>query len=335
MSCRPGARPTIVGVARRTPPSPRTVLPATFRRITLGVLVTQALIVLTGAAVRLTGSGLGCSNWPNCTEERLVAPAEYNAVIEFVNRLVSFPVLVAVLLAVWASFRRVPPRRELQVLPLAILVGVVVQIFVGAVVVWLHLLPSTVVVHFLVSMVLIGLSVVLHHRADPALDRTDPAPSRAADRGGRTGALVTAVLVAAGAVLVTGTVVTGSGPHGGDDAAERLGFFLPTVARIHSSTVWAFLALLVVTLVLLRRDGAPRQVLDAGTVVLVAALAQGAVGYLQWWNGVPELLVFLHIIGSMAVWGATTWLWLEHHRPRGADHRSGVAASPVPAGGAR
>lgn len=305
--------------------------PATFRRITLAVLVTQVLIVLTGAAVRLTGSGLGCSNWPNCTEERLVAPMEYNAVIEFVNRLVSFPVVAAVGLALWAARRRTPRRRELEVLPLLLLVGVVVQVLLGAVVVWLELLPSTVILHFLLSMALIGASVVLHHRADPAFDEQGAGSAAAPARSG----LVTALLVGATAVLVTGTVVTGSGPHGGDEEAERLGFFLPTVARVHSSTVWAFLALLVVTLVLLRRDGSPRRVLDAGTVVLVVCLAQGAIGYLQWWNGVPEALVFLHIIGAMALWGTTIRMWLEHRRPLSAAAATGAPDRPVTTGGSR
>jgi heme a synthase len=315
------------------------VSPAAFRRITLAVLATQVLIVLTGAAVRLTGSGLGCSNWPNCTDERLVAPAEYNAVIEFVNRLVSFPVLVAVLLAVWAARRRDPQRRELVILPIALLVGVVIQILLGAVVVRMELLPSTVIVHFLVSMVLIGLAVTLHHRADPSFDHAIPALPGAAARGASPARVLTwALVVGAAAVLVTGTVVTGSGPHGGDDAAERLDFFLPTVARVHSLTVWGFLALLVVTLLVVRADGAPRHVLRAGSVVLATSLAQGAVGYLQYWNGVPEGLVFLHIIGAMAVWGTTLWFCLEERRleatrPGPSARRAG--APTVTAGGVR
>ncbi|WP_195210399.1 COX15/CtaA family protein [Actinomarinicola tropica] len=320
-------------MARRTSPAERTVSPATFRRITLAVLVTQVVIVLTGAAVRLTGSGLGCSNWPNCTEERLVAPMEYNALIEFVNRLVSFPVLAAVLVALWAARRRTPYRSDLFTLSAVILGGVVAQVLIGAVVVWLHLLPSTVIVHFLISMVLIGTSVALHHRARADLDADGrPGGGRRAWVASRSHGLANLLVVGAGAVLVTGTLVTGSGPHGGDEEAERLGLFLPTITRVHAVTVWIFLAVLVVTLLVLRREGAPRTVLQAGTTILAVGVAQGSIGYLQYWNGVPELLVFLHIIGAMAVWGTAVWFRLEH----AASARAGVDAGPVPvpAGGA-
>ena len=312
--------------------------PATFRRITLTVLVTQVLIVLTGAAVRLTGSGLGCSNWPNCTEERLVAPTEYHALIEFVNRLVSFPVLAAVLVALWAARRRDPYRRELVVITGVILGGVVAQVLVGAVVVWLHLLPSTVIVHFLVSMGLLLASVALHHRAGLYLPGAAGASSSASGPGAWPADLSTpfAHLLVLGAtvVLVTGTVVTGSGPHGGDENAERLGFFLPTATRTHSVAVWVFLAVLVATLLVLRSERAPRPLLSAGTMILGVSLAQGAIGYLQYWNGVPELLVFLHIIGAMAVWGTTVWFWLEHRRLAGVGPAvADVASRPEPARG--
>jgi heme A synthase len=154
-------------VARTSSPAERspsrTFSPAGFRRVTLAVLVTQVIIVLTGAAVRLTGSGLGCSDWPNCEQDQLVPATDYNAVIEFVNRLMSFPVLAAVVLAVWAAGRRVPFRSELRTLSWAILGGVVVQVLLGAVVVRLELLPSTVIVHFLISMVI---HAVYHERPD-------------------------------------------------------------------------------------------------------------------------------------------------------------------------
>ncbi|HEY5859547.1 MAG TPA: COX15/CtaA family protein [Actinomycetota bacterium] len=289
----------------------RTVSPAGFRRITLAVLVTQVIIVLTGAAVRLTGSGLGCSDWPNCEEDRFVPATDFNAVIEFVNRLMSFPVLVAVVLAVWAAGRRVPFRSDLRTLSWAILGGVVVQVLLGAVVVRLELLPSTVIVHFLISMGLIALAVVLHHRAGSDL------PRHATPGGWRptasTSLMIPLALMSA-AVLAAGTVVTAAGPHGGDENADRLPVFLPTATRVHSLAAWAFLALLVVVLVLLRRERAPQVVHRCGTIVLVTCLIQGGIGYLQYWNGVPAGLVFLHVAGAMAVWGTTLWFVLEHRR---------------------
>ena len=305
--------------------------PSTYRRITLSVLVTQIVIVLTGAAVRLTGSGLGCSDWPRCEEDRFVPSTEYNAVIEFVNRTVSLPVLVAVVLAVWGASRRRPVRPELRTLSLVILAGVLAQVLIGAVVVRLELLPSTVILHFLISMGLLFASVLLHHRAGVDRERgAEPVP------GGSRSAPLTGLLVAAASVvLVTGTVVTGAGPHGGDEHAERLDVFLPTAARIHSLTVWAFLAVLVVTLLALRSEGAPARLLSTGSLVLAVSVAQGAIGYLQYWNGVPAWLVFLHIVGAMAVWGTTVWFWLEHrrlHRPQPLGAPPGTT-DPVHAGG--
>jgi cytochrome c oxidase assembly protein subunit 15 len=302
-------------VARTSSPAERspsrTFSPAGFRRVTLAVLVTQVIIVLTGAAVRLTGSGLGCSDWPNCEQDQLVPATDYNAVIEFVNRLMSFPVLAAVVLAVWAAGRRVPFRSELRTLSWAILGGVVVQVLLGAVVVRLELLPSTVIVHFLISMGLIALSVVLHHRAGTDLPRRgDPVGWRHT----ASSPLMIPLAVLSAAVLVAGTVVTAAGPHGGDETAERLPVFLPTATQVHSLTAWAFLALLIVILVLMRRERAPQVLHRCGTIVLVACLVQGAIGYLQYWNGVPAGLVFLHVAGAMAVWGTTLWLVLEHRR---------------------
>lgn len=318
------ARPT--SPAESTPS--RTVTPVTYRRITLAVLVTQALIVMSGAAVRLTGSGLGCSDWPRCEQDRFVPATDYNAVIEFANRVVSLPVLVAVLLAIWGASRRRPYRPELRSLSWALLGGVVVQILLGAVVVRLDLLPSTVIFHFLISMVLIALAVALHHAAGrdlPGQVGTDgPSVDAAADRPwwpGLSNTLIAPLGVLAATVLVAGTVVTASGPHGGDETAERLPVFLPTATRVHSLAAWAFLAVLVIVVVSHRRERAPESVQRAGSVLLAACLVQGGIGYVQYWNGVPAGLVFLHVVGSMAVWGTTVWLVLEHRRraaPAGA-----------------
>lgn len=299
---------------------PRTVSPSAFRRITLGVLVTQVLIVMSGAAVRLTGSGLGCSDWPNCEQDRFVPAADYNALIEFANRVVSLPVVIAVVLAIWASTRREPFRPLLARLSWTILAGVIVQILLGAVVVRLELIPSTVIPHFLLSMVLIALSVALHHEA--AADLPDPDRAQPRWEGGASRRMVLPLGILGAAVLVAGTIVTAAGPHGGDEDAERLPLFLPSAVRAHAVLAWVFLALLVAVLVSLRRERAPRSLLSAGSLVLVSCVAQGLVGYVQYAQGVPAGLVFLHVVGSMAVWGTTVHLILEHRRL--------TAAPPVP-----
>jgi heme a synthase len=273
-----------------------------FRQFTRAALAAQVLIVLTGAAVRLTGSGLGCSDWPTCEQNRLVAPLELNPMIEFVNRLVSFVVVATVVLVIWGALRRVPYRRDLVHLGVWIAAITGVQIVLGGITVRTHLWPPVVMAHFLLSMLLIWFAVVLHHRAS----RTHMASTT-----GRS-PLLTSVVVAASAVLVSGTVVTGSGPHGGDETVDRLGFYVPTVTRIHTATVFAFLALLLVVLVRTHRGPASPHLVRAGTIALAAALGQGAIGYYQYFTGVPALAVFLHVLGSMAVWGTTTWFVLEH-----------------------
>ncbi len=321
--------------------------PKGFERIALGVLVTQVLIVLTGAAVRLTGSGLGCSDWPRCESDSFVPPTHYHAIIEFINRMVSLPVLVAVLLAIWAARKRLPYRGELLTLSYAILAGVIAQILVGALVIRFDLLPSTVIVHFLISVILLFFAVVLYHQARMSTelftDASEPVAAPGATQSPRSQHLpslastnqqssasrywVSMLAITSLAVMVVGTLVTGSGPHGGDENAARLGLFLPSITRWHSVTAWVFLAVLVITAIYLRKENAPQRLLTQVSVILILALAQGAVGYLQYWNGVPAGLVFLHIVGAISVWVASIWLWLEYNHTTSTPARQEAVAT--------
>ena len=310
-------------MARDQHSAPRQVTPARFATFTRAALAAQVLIVMSGAAVRLTGSGLGCSDWPRCEQDRFVAPLELHPMIEFVNRLVSFVVVATVLLVIWGALRRIPYRRDLLDLGWWIAAITGVQIVLGGITVRVHLWPPVVMAHFLLSMVLIAVAVTLHHRASHAVTLTTAAP-RPQPRRGR--GLTTSLIVAGSTVLVTGTIVTGSGPHGGDEEVERLGFYVPTVTRVHTATVFVFLALLVVALLTLRRDPGSARVMRAGTVTLAATVAQGAIGYYQYFNGVPALAVFLHVVGSMAVWGTALWFVLEHRA--GSDASSAWAPRP-------
>ncbi|MGY6499999.1 MAG: COX15/CtaA family protein [Acidimicrobiales bacterium] len=320
-------------MARTRSSTPRTVSPATFARITRAALAAQVLIVCSGVAVRLTGSGLGCSDWPRCESDRFVAPLEFHPMIEFVNRMVSFVVAATVILAVWGALRRIPYRRHLLDWTLGIAAISVVQVVIGAITVRTHLSPPVVMTHFLLSMLLIWMAVRLHHAAtvgDGEVARTRP-PAAAVDP--TMARLTTALLAAGWAVLVTGTVVTGSGPHGGDENVERLGFYVPTVTRYHTGAVALFLTLLVVILLLVRARPAPASVIRTGTTVLTVTVAQGAIGYYQYFNGVPELVVFLHILGSMAVWGTATWFVAEQ-RHRAGESVPDPRGIPTPVGGA-
>jgi cytochrome c oxidase assembly protein subunit 15 len=280
--------------------------PRAYQRVTLFALVALAVIIVTGAAVRLTGSGLGCSDWPTCENDKLVAPLEYHAMVEFVNRLFTGLVSVAVILAVLGSLVRVPRRRDLTWWSLGLVAGVVAQIVLGGVVVLLHLSPVSVIGHFLVSIALVWNAVVLHERAghsdEPGTLVTSP---RLRDLG--------RVLVAlAGIALFTGTLVTATGPHGGDERAERLMLFdISEIARVHGSTVIAFLCIALATLWMAHRTGSSLQTERRAWFLVGAILVQAAIGYTQYFNGVPPWLVGLHVAGAVVVWIATLRLYLS------------------------
>jgi cytochrome c oxidase assembly protein subunit 15 len=274
--------------------------PDAYRRVTLLALLSLAAIVVTGAAVRLTGSGLGCSDWPTCEQGQL-APAEMSdapAMIEFVNRTITGLVSVAAAVAVLGSLVRVPRRRDLTLLSWGLVGGVVAQILIGAMVVLLHLSPKTVIAHFLVSMVIVANAVVLHHRAgrpDGTAELVVP---------GRMASLGRALVAAAAVVVVTGTVVTANGPHAGDEQAERWTLGIEAAARVHGVAVVVFLAVVLVALRWTRAASAPAPVQRAASVLLAVVVAQAGVGYAQYFTGVPALLVGIHVVGALAVWVA-------------------------------
>jgi heme a synthase len=288
------------------------VTPDRFRRVTSIALVALAFIIVTGGAVRLTGSGLGCSDWPGCEDDEFIAPLELNPMVEQVNRFVTGAVSAAVIVAVLGSIWRVPRRRDLVWLSVGLVGGVLGQIGLGALTVAFHLTPPIVMAHFLVSLVLVANAVVLHHRAglpDELLGRERPVVAREVAVLGRW------LLAAAALALVTGTVVTGSGPHGGDEDVERLPFFVPDVARIHGVAVVLLTGAVLVLLWLLRRTDAPADVHRRANTLLAVIVAQAAVGYIQYFTGVPVVLVGVHILGAVAVWWATLGVVLGMRAP--------------------
>ena len=289
--------------------------PALYRRITELAWVRLILIVVTGAGVRLTGSGLGCTDWPNCTDERFVAELETHQMVEFVNRLITGLVSAAVVLAVLGSLRRSPRRRDLTLLSLGLVAGVVAQILLGAVVVLSDLNPWLVQGHFVVSMLLVLDAVVLAHRAGlPDELVTRPVVTPPLLRWG------SALIALAAVVIGTGTLVTGSGPHSGHNATDveairRLPIHPQDAARIHGLAMMAFLALTVWVLVQLRRHQVSEQLQRSGTALLTVLVLQGALGYTQYFTGVPPLLVGLHVLGASLVWVAVLRLRLHMQAP--------------------
>ncbi|MGI8983536.1 MAG: COX15/CtaA family protein [Acidimicrobiales bacterium] len=301
-----------------------TLTPPTYRRITLFALVALCFIVVTGGAVRLTGSGLGCPDWPTCAENRVVAPWEYHAMVEFVNRTITGLVSVAVMLAVLGSVFRRPRRKDLLWLSVGLVAGVLGQIVLGGLTVIFHLKPGFVMAHFLLSMVLIANAVVLHHRAGRPAGPTRPTVGDDLLTLGRVEG------AAATLAIFLGTIATSSGPHGGDEDAERLPFLLPDVTRLHDIAVMLFLAVSLVVLWRLRRAGVARALQRRSEVLLGLLVAQGALGYVQYFTGVPALLVGFHIAGATAVWVAVLRLHLGLRTPvaRAGEDAGGGSVEP-------
>jgi cytochrome c oxidase assembly protein subunit 15 len=283
-------------------PTRRRVSPEAYRRITAAALAALSLIVVTGAAVRLTGSGLGCTDWPNCEEGQFVPSLEYHALIEFVNRVFTGVVSVSVALAVLGSLRRDPFRRDLVRWSWGLVAGVIGQIILGAVVVRMELVPGTVIGHFLLSMVLVWNAVVLHHKAgDPEQGAATPVGGPGLVSSGDT-RLAVLWFVVSMVVIVTGTIVTGSGPHGGDENAERLPFHFGDAARVHGVTVVVFFTLTLLLTVRLRRGRVHMPVQRSVHGVLGVLVVQATIGYVQYFTEVPALLVGFHIAGATLLW---------------------------------
>jgi cytochrome c oxidase assembly protein subunit 15 len=300
----------------------RTVSPEAYRRVTLLAVLALGFIMVTGAAVRLTGSGLGCPDWPNCDEGRLVAPLEVQPMVEFVNRCITGLVSISIILAVLGSLRRQPRRTDLVWLSLGLVGGVVAQIVLGKFTVDYDLDPRFVMSHFLLSILMLANVVVLHWRAS----QPDGGEVRPLVRPGVS--LMASLITACTAVVVfLGTIVTGAGPHGGDEEARRLDISLHRAAQVHGFTVVVLLVLVVATLVLVWRTGAPAAVRRRGLALLAVLLAQGTVGYAQYFSGVPALLVGIHVAGAVAAWSAALWFQL------GMKERAGRPGT-VQAGGA-
>ena len=266
------------------------------RRFLYGALLTlQAGLVLTGGAVRITGSGLGCPTWPECTPGSYTpvphqAEGQLHAWIEFGNRLLTFA-LVAVSLAVLIHvlYKR---RSDLRSLAIGQLLGILGQGVLGGITVLTDLHPLPVAGHLLLSIILIAGAASLYSRREySARPRTD------LDKLTKRISLLHIGL--AFVVIILGTIVTGSGPHAGDEKAQRFGFDIRMVAWLHADAVIALLGLTAAFYILVRTD---KELARRITIFTVIALAQGAIGYIQYFTGIPEILVAAHLLGATLVW---------------------------------
>ena len=294
----------------------------TLRRLALASVVANCAIVVTGGAVRLTSSGLGCPEWPSCTTTSYTPTAEYaiHGVIEFGNRLLTFVLTAVVLACVVAAVRARPRRPDLVRLSVLVLLGIPTQAVLGGITVLTGLNPWIVAGHFLVSMLIIGGAVVLHRRAaeGDAPPRLLVAPVLRQLSWG--------LLALTALVLVVGTVVTASGPHSGDAAAVRTGLDAGAVSQLHADLVMLLVGATVGLWAALKATGAPSGAQRAAGVLLVVELAQGLVGFTQTFTGLPVILVGIHLAGACATLVCAVQLVLAT-RDRGS--LPGEAPSPL------
>ncbi len=295
------------GIPEIYPEGTMRLSPVRYRQITMGALVALSVIVVSGAAVRLTGSGLGCDDWPNCNSERLIDVSTTHAAIEQINRLFTGVVALAVIAAVLGSLFRAPRRRDLTWLSVGLVIGVIGQVILGAITVWVKLHPLAVQGHFLLSMVLLANAVVLLRRAgEPDGQRRRVAVDPLANK------VIWLVTCMTTLALVTGTVVTGTGPHAGDENSPRFDFAIHHVARIHGISVIATIATTLWLVVLMRRSPMLMARLRHGVSAwMLLAVLQAVLGYVQYLSGVPALLVGMHILGATLLFIATMHLLFD------------------------
>ena len=299
--------------------APAPAAPTTWmRRVLLANVAVQVLIVVTGGLVRLTGSGLGCPTWPECVPGSYVPVVEqaegFHKYIEFGNRTLTGVVGLAALgaLVVTVLLVRSGRPRSLLALGATPLVLTVVQAVLGGVTVLTRLHPITVASHFLVSMALIAVSVLLLERLSQPDGPSVPVVRR------EVLALATLLVAVGAVVLVLGTVVTGSGPHSGDaEAPARFALDPRTISWLHADTVLLFVGLVVGLLVVLRVVDAPERSRHRVEWLLGITLAQGLIGYVQYLTDLPEVLVLAHMLGASLLVVALT-LAVSGLRERGA-----------------
>ncbi|CAB4338580.1 MAG: hypothetical protein F2690_04235 [Actinobacteria bacterium] len=271
--------------------------------LTLGLLIFQAVLVVTGGAVRLTGSGLGCPTWPECTPGsyrpiKNQAEGTLHSWIEFANRLLTF-VLVAFALATLITVLRAG-RKDLRLLAAGQFLGIFGQGVLGGITVLTHLNPLAVASHFLLSTILIAAATSLHSR------RKTPAVKTGIK--GTVNSFSKTHIMWASIVIILGTLVTGAGPHAGDINAPRLKIRIQDAAMFHGGAVTI---LLLFTISFYLRKDISNLTRKRLAIFLGISLAQGGIGYIQYLQGVPELLVGMHLIGTTVVWIAAWRIWLS------------------------
>ena len=271
------------------------------------LLLLQAALIVTGGAVRLTGSGLGCPTWPECTPGSYTpvphqAEGQLHAWIEFGNRLLTFLLFFTAIAAFIFSVRiskNLVNKRRLRLLALFQILGIFGQAILGGITVLTDLNPIPVAGHYLLSIALITGAIKL---------RYEVVGNKKQSVSPLLQSLIRIQIALTILILIVGTIVTGSGPHAGDLKAKRFGFDPQIVSWIHADLVIALAVFVFITYLMLKGESGP--LLNKTRVFILVILSQGAVGYIQYFTGLPELIVGIHLLGSTLVWIAA-WSLFE------------------------
>ena len=272
-----------------------------FSRFALATFIGTALIVISGAAVRLTGSGLGCPDWPACYKHRLTASTSLHPLIEFSNRLVTVALVLLIAATLIAAYLRAPRRRDLIAVTWLLVLGVVADAVLGGIVVYTKLNPYLVMMHMWLSLAMVVLAVVLHHRSRYVYGRG--ARAEVASLATRKVALALDVLFVF--VIAAGTATTGTGPHAGGSqgqlVARRIPVALKDMVMAHSALAVAFVGVVLGTFLILESIGAPARIRGGAKRLLIVSVAQGAIGFIQFVTHLPAWLVELHVVGAVSL----------------------------------
>ena len=275
------------------------------KRILIANVIAQVGIVITGGIVRVTASGLGCPTWPECVDGSIAPTSEqtesWHKYVEFGNRLLTFVLLIVAILVILAIRSAKLNRRDLTLLSYGTLAGIFAQAILGGITVLTKLHPLTVAAHFLVSIGLITVAYNLYWRSNETGYKTFTLTTPELFRKGTQ--LHTAIALA---VIVVGTLVTGSGPHAGDSGdVERLPLDPRNITWLHADLVFLYIGLTIGLYVAARALNLSANIANAVKLVLLVSAAQGLIGYVQYFTGLPWVLVALHIAGACALWVTT------------------------------
>lgn len=301
-----------------------TVSPVVFRRLALLAAVCYALLVVTGGAVRLTGSGLGCLDWPTCSRASVTPAASFHPLVEFSNRMVSVAVTVLSAVTFLAALAQRPRRRDIVWLSSGLVGGIAGQIVIGGIVVLTKLNPYWVALHFVLTLLVLADGIVLYRRA------TKGVPIGGAVVPKEIVWLVRIMLATISALVLAGTMVTGSGPHAGGPGAIRVPIAFRDMAELHADIALFLIGMTLAALFALHVAHAPPDVQRRGRTLLEVLFLQGSLGYTQYFLHDNALVVELHLTGATLAWTAIVVFYLGLRRARmPADADDLGAAAPL------